>query len=366
MPLDTSVEALTRILKRELASSSATEGVPLEKAPPVGKVKFVDLPGPEYNLEDPPNIAELLAATRKCLLEPPYSFVHPFPGDGEPNGISDRELLTFLRWRKYHPEMACFTMSKYYEFRINHLGLKERTIPYDSIKQAVESGFLVIHPKMVDREGRQIIYMRPELLKVRKLDGGAEQFIRAMWALLVENAMKDGSESLQLKGVTLLNNAKGMNLGLIIKLWPQFSKANLKMMGEVFQGHIPVRMVRPSRASSPLVALRFTPLCPPHGPHLPHVQSTYLILNEPVFFDFIWRVSSSVMKKKLQFRIFFLVRFAFPFPIHLPVLADLSTPSLPTRAATTPPPCALSWTLQHPKTALPRRWRTPRTLTVCP
>ncbi|KAJ3305291.1 hypothetical protein HDU93_006308, partial [Gonapodya sp. JEL0774] len=114
------------------------------------------------------------------------------------------------------------------------------------------------------------------LLNFRKLNGGVQQFTRAMWALLIESAMREGSESQQLKGVTLLNNAKGMNLGMIVKLWPQMNRASLKMMGDVFKDHIPVRM------------------------------ATYLILNEPIFFDFLWKISSSLMKQKLLFRIFFL------------------------------------------------------------
>ncbi|KXS11035.1 hypothetical protein M427DRAFT_61246 [Gonapodya prolifera JEL478] len=79
---------------------------------------------------------------------------------------------------------------------------------------------------------------------------------------------------MQVRGVTVMNNARGMSLGLVWKMWTHFAKA--RTMSDGFEGQIPIRV------------------------------SAYVMVNEPVFFDVVWRIVSSVMKKKLSLRVFLL------------------------------------------------------------
>ncbi|KAJ3341705.1 hypothetical protein HDU93_004339 [Gonapodya sp. JEL0774] len=122
---------------------------------------FLHLPGPEYKLVDPSDMPSILELMRARLKDPPYSFRHPFFDSNLDRAQEELELVRFLRARKYDVERACKMITEHYRFRFDVLGLKDKEIPYSVIHDAMETGFLVIYPTMKDREGRQIIYVRP-------------------------------------------------------------------------------------------------------------------------------------------------------------------------------------------------------------
>ncbi|KXS11034.1 hypothetical protein M427DRAFT_456233 [Gonapodya prolifera JEL478] len=96
------------------------DGLTVEKLPS----DTIPLPDSSYTLVDPPDIEALLAATRGLLRD--SLFVHPFPDSSCPAGIPDGEVLAFLRWRKYDPQLAAKMAKRFWEVRAK-AGFRERT-----------------------------------------------------------------------------------------------------------------------------------------------------------------------------------------------------------------------------------------------
>ena len=180
--------------------------------------------------ELPPETPEMVDPALRLMREALQTQIIPHVGGKLLEPVTDQFLLRFLRASKYDGKRAAALHGAYWRFRLKHFGAAPLACAaHARARDALRTGFVELPLGARDRDGRQLIVIRPA-----RIDAESAPLTEAVW-YVIERAIA-ASDATQRQGVIALVDCRGMSVARNVR------PAALRFLLTSLREHMPLRL----------------------------------------------------------------------------------------------------------------------------